>query len=205
MARWGTPSTTARRPPLGFPFRAGRWVDAAGTKDGHGNGETVEDRSAEPVIADEKMSEIAGVELVHLMVEASFTKSSWRCPTDFAEGGRSERDLRNERGGSHHTGYRRGTAHCKEHASPVSEITRCHEAQAAAAAGIQPFDKLRRIPTPGTSTGGCRGTGKLRGAAPGAQGPGLCRRLFHPEVLRVAQPATPATWCHCELPGSLTR
>ena len=48
---------------MGFPFRAGRWVDAAGTKDGHGNGETVEDRSAEPVIADEKMSEIAGVEV----------------------------------------------------------------------------------------------------------------------------------------------
>ena len=147
MARWGTPSTTARRPPLGFPFRAGRWVDAAGTKDGHGNGETVEDRSAEPVIADEKMSEIAGVELVHLMVEASFTKSSWRCPTDFAEGGRSERDLRNERGGSHHTGYRRGTAHCKEHASPVSEITRCHEAQASAAAGIQ-AGFLRRVRRP---------------------------------------------------------
>ena len=61
---------------------------------------------------------------------------------------------------SHHTGYRRGTAHCKEHASPVSEITRCHEAQASAAAGIQPFDKLRRIPTPGASTGGCRGDWK---------------------------------------------
>ena len=42
------------------------------------------------------------------------------------------------------------------------------------------------------------GAGKLRGPAPGAQGPGLCRRLLHPEVLRVAAPATPATWCHCE-------
>ena len=41
------------------------------------------------VIADEKMSEIAGVELTHPMAGASFTKSSWRCSTDFAEGGTS--------------------------------------------------------------------------------------------------------------------
>ncbi len=51
------------------------------------------------VTADEKMREIAGMELTHLMARASFTKTSWRCLPSFAEGGTSERDLRNERGG----------------------------------------------------------------------------------------------------------
>ena len=143
------------------------------------------------------MSEIAGVELAHLMAEASFTKSSWRCPTDFAEGGTSERDLRNERGGSHHTGYRRGTAHRKGHGSPVSEITRCHEAQVSAAAGIQPFDKLRRIPTPGASTGGCPRDWKTAWCCTGSSGPwAMTWWLFHPEVLRVTRAATPAARCH---------
>lgn len=39
------------------------------------------------------MSENAEVELTHLMIGVSFTKPSWRCPTDPAEGGTSERDL----------------------------------------------------------------------------------------------------------------
>ena len=37
--------------------------------------------------------------MTHPMAGASFTKSSWRCSTDFVEGGTSERDLRDERGG----------------------------------------------------------------------------------------------------------
>ena len=44
-------------------------------------------RSRTNVTADEKMSENAGVELTHPMAGASFTKSLWRCPTDFADGG----------------------------------------------------------------------------------------------------------------------
>ncbi len=42
--------------------------------------------------------------MTHPMVGASFTKSSWRCSADFAEGGTSERDLRDEGSGPLHTG-----------------------------------------------------------------------------------------------------
>ena len=120
------------------------------------------------VIADEKISEIAGVELTHLIAGASFTKSSWRCSTGFAEGGRSERDLRDERGGLFHTWDRRGTGHRPKHGPAVSEITRCHEAEASPAANIE-ARRLYGIRRPA----GVGGAGKLRGPAPGAQGPGL--------------------------------
>ena len=78
-----------------------------------------------------------------------------------------------KRSGPFHTGYRRGTGHRSKYGAEIPEVAGGHAAETPAAAGIQPFDKLRRIPTPGTSTGGCRGTGKLRGAALGAQIPGL--------------------------------
>ena len=53
------------------------------------------------VTAGEKLSENTGMELTHLKEGASFTKSSWRC-SHFVEGGTSERDLRDERGGPFH-------------------------------------------------------------------------------------------------------
>ena len=89
------------------------------------------------VVADEKMSEIAGVELTHLMARASFKKSSWRCPTDSAEGGTSERNLRDERGRPFHAGDLRGSGHRPEHGTPESEITRFHEAEASLSEGIE--------------------------------------------------------------------
>ena len=107
------------------------------------------------VIADEKMSEIAGVELTHPMAGASFTKSSWRCSTDFAEGGTSERDLRDERGGPFHTGYCRGIGHRSKYGAEIPEVSGGHAAQGPALQGIEPFDKLRRTLTPSTLTGGC--------------------------------------------------
>ena len=53
------------------------------------------------VTADEKLSEIAEMVLTHPISGASFTKSSCRC-SHLAEGGTSERDLRDERGGPFH-------------------------------------------------------------------------------------------------------
>ena len=55
------------------------------------------------VIAGEKLSENAGMELTHLNERASFMKSSWR-RSHFVEGGTSERDLRDETGGPVHPG-----------------------------------------------------------------------------------------------------
>ena len=108
------------------------------------------------VTADEKMSENAGIELTHRTVQASFTRISWRCLRDFAEGGTSERDLRDERSGPFHPGDRRGLGHSLEHGSPVPQVPGSHAAEAPATADVQPLDKLGRIPRRTTSTGGCR-------------------------------------------------
>ena len=120
-----------------------------------GQGEEAPAEGLGRVIADEKMSEIAGVELTHPMAGASFTKSSWRCSTDFAEGGTSERDLRDEGSGPFHTGYRRGTGHRSKYGAEIPEVAGGHAAQAPALQGIEPFDKLRWTLTPSTLTGGC--------------------------------------------------
>ena len=97
------------------------------------------------VIADEKMSENAGVELTHLKAGALFTKFSWRCPTEIAEGGRRERDLRNERRRAVHPWDRGRTGHCTEYGSPLPELAGGHSADAPATEGIQagPLHRIR--------------------------------------------------------------
>ena len=139
------------------------------------------------VSANVKMSGIAGMALTHRTARASFTKSSWRCSTHFAEGGTSERDLREERGGPFHPGDRRGPGECQERGPPVPELSGSHEAEAKATAEFQagPLHRVRR-PAPR------RRVGELRGAAPGTEEPGVRRRLLHPEVLRVAQATSSA-------------
>ena len=96
------------------------------------------------VIADEKMSENAGMVLTHLNAGALFTKSSWRCSTDFAEGGTSERDLRDERSGSLHTGYRRGTGHRWKYGAEIPEVAGGHAAETPAFQGIE-AGRLHRV------------------------------------------------------------
>ena len=151
----GTDETTGSQQPDGRAHDAG--------PGGHADGCQHSAHQAHPgglpregFIADEKMSEIAGVELTHPMAGASFTKSSWRCSTDFAEGGTSERDLRDERGGPFHPGYCRGTGHRSKYGAEIPEVAGGHAAQAPALQGIEPFDKLRKALTPSTLTGGCR-------------------------------------------------
>ena len=72
------------------------------------------------VTADVKMSEIAEVELTHRRKVASSADTVRRCFRQIAEGGRSERDLRDERGGPFRPGDRRGTGHRPEHGARVS-------------------------------------------------------------------------------------
>ena len=97
------------------------------------------------VIADEKMSENAGVELTHLKAGALFTKFSWRRLTEIAEGGRRERDLRNERRRAVHPWDRGRTGHCTEYGSPLPELAGGHSADAPATEGIQagPLHRIR--------------------------------------------------------------
>ena len=66
------------------------------------------DRKPRDVTADAKLSGTAEMVLTHPISGASFTKSSWRC-SHFAEGGTSESDLREERGGPFHPGPWRPT------------------------------------------------------------------------------------------------
>ena len=89
------------------------------------------------VIADERMSETAGMVLTHLNAGASFTKSSWRCSTDLAEGGTGERDPRDEGSGPFHTGYRRGTGHGEGYGAEIPEVAGGHAAGARALQGIE--------------------------------------------------------------------
>ena len=67
------------------------------------------------------MSEIAEVELTHPRMVASSAHTLRRCFKQIAEGGRSERDPRDERGGPLDPGDRRRTGHRPEHGAPVSQ------------------------------------------------------------------------------------
>ena len=89
------------------------------------------------VTADAKMSEIAEIELTHHSKVASSADTVRRCLRQIAEGGRSERDLRDEMSGAFHTADRRGTGHRQEHGAPVSEIAGGHQGQTSTAASIQ--------------------------------------------------------------------
>ena len=123
---------------------------------------------AAPVTADVKMGEIAEVELTHHRIVASSVDTVRRCFRQIAEGGRSERNIRDERSGSFHPWDRLRTGHRPEHGAPVSEIAGDHQGQAPTTASIQagPIHPLHRQSPP-------RGVGELRGTAPGAEGPGL--------------------------------
>ena len=113
----------------------GIWGGGGETAAGRGRGKPL--APAAGVTADAKMSENAGNELTHRIAQASFTKISWRCWRHFAKGGTSERDLRNERGGTLHPGDRRGSGRRPEHGSAVPQVPGGHAAKAPAAAGIQ--------------------------------------------------------------------
>ncbi len=75
------------------------------------------------VSADVKMSEIAEIELTHLRPEASSTENPWRCCREIDKGGRSERDIRDERRGLFDQGDCAEVGHCSKHGAPVSEHT----------------------------------------------------------------------------------
>ena len=57
--------------------------------------------------------------LTHLKDRALFTELSWRCLLHIAEGGTSERDLREKRRGPFHPRDRGRFGHCQEYGSPV--------------------------------------------------------------------------------------
>ena len=92
------------------------------------------------------MSEIAEVGLTHPRIVASSADTVRRCFREIAEGGRSERNIRDERSGTFHQGDRRGTGHRPEHGAPVFEIAGGHQGQAQAASSIQagPLHRLHR-------------------------------------------------------------
>ena len=69
-----------------------------------GLGQSEEWGKSRTVTADVKMGEIAEVELTHHRMVASSADTVRRCFRRIAEGGRSERDLRDERSGSLHLG-----------------------------------------------------------------------------------------------------
>ena len=80
------------------------------------------------------------------MAGASFTKSSWRCSTDFAEGGTSERDLLDERGGPFHPGDRRGTGHRSQYGAEIPEVSGSHAAHFTSAACMCSFTECSFTP-----------------------------------------------------------
>ena len=77
------------------------------------------------------------MELTHLRESASSTGNPWRWCVEIVKGGRSERDLRNERGGIFDPGHSQGIGHCPEHGTAIPERAGSGCAQAAAAKGIQ--------------------------------------------------------------------
>ena len=112
------------------------------------------------------MSEIAKMELTHPMVVASSADTLRRCVKHIADGGRSERDLRNERGGLLHPGNSRRIGHCPEHGTPVPEASGSGYNQAAPAAGIQ-AGPVHRV----HGSAACGRIGELRGAVAGVARP----------------------------------
>ena len=101
------------------------------------------------VSADVKMSEIAEIELTHLRAEASSTGNPWRCCREIVEGGRSERDIRDEGCGVLDAGDSPEAGHCSKHGASVPECTRgdgAHSAEASASK-LDPY-------IASTSTGG---------------------------------------------------
>ena len=74
-----------------------------------GPGQSEEWGKSRTVTADVKMGEIAEVELTHHRMVASSADTVRRCFRRIAEGGRSERDLRDERSGSLYLGIARIT------------------------------------------------------------------------------------------------
>ena len=95
----------AQAPQTGSRLYLGIDVSGSMGHDGVAGVPNLTPRMAAAVTADEKLSENAEMVLTHPIAGASFTKSSWRC-SHFAEGGTSERDLRDERGGPFHQGDR---------------------------------------------------------------------------------------------------
>ena len=69
-----------------------------------------------------RMGESSKIELTHPMIMASSAGTLRRCVKHIAEGGRSERDLRDERGGPFDPGNCPGAGRVPQHGAPVPEI-----------------------------------------------------------------------------------
>ena len=114
------------------------------------------------------MSETAEVELTHRRIVASSADTVRRCFRQIAEGGRSERDLGDERSGLFHRGIAGELGIAR---NTVRQYLKSPEAIRAKprpqrASKLDPYTGYidRRLD---------EGVGELRGAAPGAEGPGL--------------------------------
>ena len=75
-----------------------------------------------PVSSKLKMGGSSKMELTHPVMVASSAGTLRRCVKHIAEGGRSERDLRDERGGPFNPGNCPGSGHIPQHGAPVPEI-----------------------------------------------------------------------------------
>ena len=83
-----------------------------------------------------KMGESSKMELTHPKLVASSARTLRRCVKHIAEGGRSERVLRDERSGPFDPGDCPGAGRVPQHGTPVPEVPGGHASQAAAAAGV---------------------------------------------------------------------
>ena len=102
-------------------------------------------RGADGVSSKLKIGESSKMELTHPKVAASSAGTLRRCVKHIAEGGRSERDLRNERGGPFDPGDCPGAGRVPQHGAAVPEVPGGHVAQAAAAAGVEAGPLRRAI------------------------------------------------------------
>ena len=98
-----------------------------------------------------KMGESSKMELTHPKVAASSAGALRRCVKHIAEGGRSERDPRDERSGPFDPGDCPGAGRVPQHGTPVPEVPGGHASQAAAAAGVEagPLRRAYRPPDGG--------------------------------------------------------
>ena len=120
-----------------------------------------------------KMGESSKMALTHPKVVASSAETLRRCVKHIAEGGRSERDLRDERSGPFDPVHCPGVGCVPQHGAPVPEIPGGHSAEAQAAAGVE-AGPLRRAYRPADG----RRAGELPGAGPGGPCHGIPGQLL---------------------------
>ena len=122
------------------------------------------------------------MELTYLRERASSTGNPWRWCVEIVEGGRSERDLRNE-GGLFGPGHNQGVRHCPEHGTAIPERSGSSHAQATASEGIQ-AGSVHRVHRPQAFVR----VGELCGAVAGVARTEVPGGLLRGEDLCVATP-----------------